>query len=89
MDLSSFTIGILIGAVGVFATGFLRKAGEDLYVLIKRRIKPERLESDVPQVVVNLHGNGPVNSQYLLPATVDHTSSVTFSEIVKERGRRD
>tara|TARA_R110001599_G_scaffold337246_1_gene555511 strand:- start:3399 stop:3947 length:549 start_codon:yes stop_codon:yes gene_type:complete len=78
MDSLSFVIGILIGAVGLFATGFLRKAGEDLYSMIKSKVKPENLESSMPQVVINLHGNETPDTSELLPATVDHTSRVNF-----------
>ncbi|MDP1573261.1 MAG: hypothetical protein Q8M09_14545 [Pseudomonadota bacterium] len=83
MDMSSLTIGILIGAVGVFATGFLRKAGEDLYALIKNKVNPGSPESHAPQVVVNLQGNALRNYEELLPVTIDHTSSITYLEIEK------
>jgi hypothetical protein len=37
---SSFLIGLVVGAIGAFATGFLQKAGEDTWIQLKRRLLP-------------------------------------------------
>jgi hypothetical protein len=36
----SFLIGLVAGAIGAFATGFLQKAGEDTWLQLKRRLFP-------------------------------------------------
>ncbi|MCK5161425.1 MAG: hypothetical protein KAQ99_07620 [Candidatus Aureabacteria bacterium] len=83
MDISSLLIGILIGAIGVLTTGFLRKAGEDLYYWIKGKINPEAMDKKLPQVVVNLQGNNSSNLKDFSPVEVDHTSNITFYDIEK------
>lgn len=83
MDITSLLIGIIIGAIGVFLTGFLRKAGEDLYHWIKVKINPKAKDGILPQVVVNLQSNGPDNLKNLLPSEIDHTSNVTYDDIEK------
>lgn len=39
-DLVSFLWGILIAAIGIVLTGFLREAGRELWHAIKRRLNP-------------------------------------------------
>lgn len=81
MDLSSLIIGMLIGAVGVFATGFFRKAGEDLYSAFKGKVSPNSIKSSAPQVIVSFNGKEAGNTENLSPVTIDHTNNITFSEI--------
>lgn len=57
MDTSSLFIGVVIGIIGAFGTGFLKKAGEDLYSLLKAKINPKSTATVTPQVVVHLHDN--------------------------------
>lgn len=40
----SFVGGVILGGVGAFATGFLKKAGEDAWSALKRRISPPEPE---------------------------------------------
>jgi hypothetical protein len=55
MDISSLFIGVAIGIIGAFGTGFLKKAGEDLYSLVKAKINPKSTATVPPQVVVHLY----------------------------------
>lgn len=44
MSWGSFVFGVVLGAAGMLATGFLRAAGSDLYQYLKKRINPPPLE---------------------------------------------
>jgi hypothetical protein len=45
LDPNSFTLGAVVGIVGAFGTGFLKKAGEDFYSWVKNKIHPKLPES--------------------------------------------
>ena len=89
MDTSSLIIGVVIGIIGAFGTGFLKKAGEDLYSLLKAKINPKSTATVTPQVVVHLHDNrGDTQAESTLPAkfapaTVERLSQVSFDDIEK------
>lgn len=40
-DWPSFVWGLAIGALGAFFTGFLKKAGEESWLMLKKRLFPE------------------------------------------------
>lgn len=87
MDTSSLFIGVAIGIVGAFGTGFLKKAGEDLYSLVKVKINPKSTATATPQVVVHLHnGRGETRAESALPvqsapAAIERLSQVSFNDI--------
>jgi len=88
MNKTSFVIGMVIGIIGAFGTGFLKKAGEDLYLLIKSKINPKPANDPPPQLVVHLHENrGESETCYdlpqLAPVTIEHVSRVSFDDIEK------
>lgn len=89
MDTSSLIIGVVIGIIGAFGTGFLKKAGEDSYAFLKSKINPKSTATVTPQVVVHLHDNrGDTQAESTLPAkfapaTVECLSQVSFDDIEK------
>lgn len=87
MDTSSLFIGVAIGILGAFGTGFLKKAGEDLYSWLKTKINPKSTKSLSPQVVVHLHSDREYsNPESTLttksaPAAIERLSQVSFDDI--------
>ena len=63
MNTSSFLIGVAIGVIGAFGTGFLKKAGEDLYSWLKRKINPKSVSTTNPQVIMHLHNSNVTNHE--------------------------
>lgn len=55
MDTSSFLWGAAIGVVGAFATGFLKKAGEDSYSWLKKKINPMSEESSASHLIIHMN----------------------------------
>jgi len=58
MDISSFLLGIAIGAVGFFSTGFLKKAGEDAYSWVKKKINPKAGDPPTSHLVIHMNSEG-------------------------------
>lgn len=89
MDKSSLFIGVAIGIIGAFGTGFLKKAGEDLYSSLKGKIYPKSAAAATPQVVVHLHDDRGGNQAefvipaQLAPAAIERLSQVSFDDIEK------
>lgn len=89
MDTSSLFIGVAIGIIGAFGTGFLKKAGEDLYSFIKAKINPKSTAIVTPQVVVHLYDDrGDTQAESKLPtqfasAAIERLSQVSFDDIEK------
>lgn len=89
MDTSSLIIGVTIGVIGAFGTGFLKKAGEDFYSSLKAKINPKSAATVTPQLVVHLHddrGNNQAESELsaqLAPASIERLSQVNFDDIEK------
>jgi hypothetical protein len=57
MDSSSFLWGAAFGGIGVFVTGFLKKAGEDSYSWIKRKINPNAVDPNQSHIVIHMKGD--------------------------------
>ena len=87
MDISSLLLGVGVGILGAFGTGFLKKAGEDSYAWIKRKLNPKSVEHHSPQLVIQLGHEGtnqPADTSLpirLEPATIELVSSFTFQDI--------
>jgi hypothetical protein len=88
MDSTSFVWGVTFGVIGMFFTGFLKKAGEDCYSWVKKKLKPLSLESQFPQMVI-LKAEGAsvtvenATSVISEPATIKRASSLSFDDIAK------
>jgi len=90
LDISSLAIGIAIGIIGAFGTGFLKKAGDDFYSLLKVKINPKATATVIPQVVVRLHNDDRGDTQsdvalpdQLAPAAIERLSEISFDDIEK------
>lgn len=81
MDKSSLIIGIVIGIVGAFGAGFLKKAGEDLYLWIKEKIYPKSISEDKPQVIIHLNDTTNQTTEDLKVISIKKINSLTFDEI--------
>jgi hypothetical protein len=58
MDIKSFIIGVAIGGVVLFLTGFLKKAGEDFYSWAKRKISPKSVEQHSSHMTIHINKDG-------------------------------
>lgn len=83
MDTSSLLIGLTIGIVGAFATGFLKKAGEDLYLWLKGVVNPNSVAESKAQVVFHLHDARNEKPDHLNVIEIEKISQLTFDEIEK------
>jgi hypothetical protein len=89
MDISTLFIGVAIGSIVAFGTGFLKKAGEDLYSFVKVKINPNTVATVPPQVVVHFHDDrGNSQAESVLPAqftpvAIECLSQVSFDDIEK------
>lgn len=89
MEIPSLLLGIGLGVLGAFGTGFLKKAGEDCYGWLKKKINPKAVEQHVPQLIVQLAQNGSTPtgdnspSIRLAPAAIDRVSPLTFQDIAE------
>lgn len=87
MDISSLLLGLLIGGVSAFGTGFLKRAGEDLYASIKRKFSPQGVTVAPPQLVVHFHDDRsdpqlsaiPESDLKLVP--IERLTQVSFADI--------
>ena len=83
MNLSSLLIGIIIGVVGAFGTGFLKKAGEDMYSWIKGKINPNSLAERQSQVVVHLRGAEAEPTDHFDLVSTETLSQISIDDIEK------
>jgi hypothetical protein len=89
MNTSSFIIGIAVGAVAAFGTGFLKKAGEDVYSVLRKRLWPNRQENSTPQVVIHLPAaateasNNEIIHRSLQPTSIERVSTLSYEEIIE------
>jgi len=81
METSSLIIGIFIGILGAFGTGFLKKAGEDSYHWIKKKISPNSISENKPQVVIQLNHDGNEKIDQLSTTNIKRITPLTFDEI--------
>lgn len=58
MDISSFLWGAGIGVIGALATGFLKKAGEDGYSWVKKKVNPKACETPKSHLIVHMKSDG-------------------------------
>jgi hypothetical protein len=56
MDLTSFALGVVVGTIGAFFTGFLKKAGEDAWSWSKAKVFPA---PPVPLAPMRVEGKFP------------------------------
>jgi hypothetical protein len=80
VSFSSLLVGVAIGAVGAFGTGFLKKAGEGLYLWLTNKLWSKPAKS--AQVVIHLDNQDHATEQ-LVPSAIEHISGITFKEIQK------
>lgn len=87
MDISSFLWGAAIGIIGALATGFLKKAGEDAYAWLKKKINPKSAEPSTSHLIVHLDSSQPLNtteaksSETSQHPVIERVSIVTVEEI--------
>ncbi len=87
MDPASFVWGAAIGVIGTFATGFLKKAGEDCYSWVRKRIYPQANEQHSSHLIIHMNNDSaPAKSQSISIADVQHSqvervSTVTLDDI--------
>ena len=87
VDYPSFLGGLALAGIILFATGFLRKAGEDCYAWTKKKVYPSADVQHPPQVsihVKNETGNNELTDTSFVrlePVPIDRVSPVTFEEI--------
>ena len=96
MDVSSFIIGALIGVIGAFGTGFLKKAGEDCYGWLRKKVRPVATSKtghlvvqfkDEAVPVIGLTSNSPLTDvvapgEQLTAREQNLDSGVTLQEII-------
>lgn len=80
MDISSFLWGAALGVIGAFATGFFKKAGEDGYSWVKKKINPKASEVPNPHLIVHVNSERPPNVAASSPL-LERVSSITPDEI--------
>ena len=86
MDINSFIIGAAIAGVAFFFTGFLRKAGEDVYAWIRNWFLPRKLEKSTEspaQVIVQVQSvsAAELQSTNLSPVSVERVHNITYPEL--------
>ena len=82
MDSISFVWGVTFGVIGMFFTGFLKKAGEDCYSLLKKKLKPLSLDSQAPQMVIQVKTDG-ASAAIENVVSGKRVSSLNFDDIAK------
>jgi hypothetical protein len=86
-DITSFVWGIALGVIGAFSAGFLKKAGEDFYARIMKKISPKASDEHAPQVIIQVARNdnvvvsGEALANELEPTSIERISRITFDEI--------
>lgn len=87
MDLSSFLWGALLGVIAALATGFLKKAGEDAYSWVKKKINPNSGETAPSHLVIHMNSDSltgtteGISGAESQPPVLERVSMVTLSEI--------
>ena len=80
-------MGIALGVIAAFGTGFLKKAGEECYSWIRNKVSPKPPAQHSAQVVIHLAGSGSLTTSdeshpaVLEPVSIERVSGVTFEEI--------
>jgi len=88
MDISSFLWGAGIGVVGALATGFLKKAGEDGYSWVKKKINP-KASTPTSHIVIHVDSDGSSGAKLKLSnaeppnSLLDRVSTISLDEINK------
>lgn len=87
-DFTSVVWGVALGALGVFGSGFLKKAGEDCYFWIRDKLGLHRSEHRPTQgqVVIQVTQNDQTSNskplpKHLDPVSIERVSVVDFAEI--------
>lgn len=86
MDITGFLLGVAIGVIIAFGTGFLKKAGEDFYLWLKGKVNPKSVANQAPQVVVHLRDEREIDQAVavqsgLAPASIERLNLVSFDDI--------
>lgn len=87
MDISSFLWGATIGVIGAFATGFLKKAGEDSYSWMKKKINPKSTEPTASHLIIHMNAESGLNTSKGISLSepqrpvVERVSEVTLDDI--------
>jgi hypothetical protein len=87
MDISSFLWGAAIGVIGAFATGFLKKAGEDSYSWAKKKINPKAGEPSASHLIIHMNAESGFNTAEGISLSepqrpvLERVSVVTLDEI--------
>lgn len=88
-DVTSLIWGVALGVIGAFGAGFLKKAGEDFYSWMRKKVGLKIPEQAVaqPQVVIQVTRNDTVTAiveptaNDLSPISIKRVSGITFDEI--------
>jgi len=84
MDTSSLILGLALGIVGAFGTGFLKKAGEDSYSWLKKKVSPKSTLSDEQQVILHIPNANETklqSAEQIQPLKTISSSEVSFRDI--------
>jgi hypothetical protein len=85
MDISSFLWGAAIGVVGSFATGFLKKAGEDSYSWAKKKIDPNSSNMPESHLIIHMNSDVPKTMERSIQngdsSRLERVSQITADEI--------
>jgi hypothetical protein len=86
LDLASVLFGVGIGVLGAFGTGFFKRAGEDAYVWIKKKINPTSVDQHSQQIIVHVAKEPDGLTQVGLTSSpeaklAERIDSITFDEI--------
>jgi type II secretory pathway component PulC len=80
MDISSFLWGAALGVIGALGTGFLKKAGEDGYSWVKKKINPNASEAPKPHLIIHVNSENS-SSTTTSSSLLEQVSSVTTDAI--------
>jgi len=86
-DLTSIAWGVLLGVIGAVGAGFLKKAGEELYLWAKKKIHPRSSESNSSPLAIHINKDGARKSQEETPpdslqsGAIKRISSVSLDDI--------
>ena len=89
MDLTSFLWGIGLGILGAFGTGFLKKAGEECYAWVQKKVNPKAPEHHTPQLIIQLSSEAAdqlvdeSQPTHFEPASIERVSPLTFKDIAE------
>ena len=62
MDPISFLWGAALGVIGAFGAGFLKKAGEDCYSWVRKKINPKAVEPHPPHLIIHMNNESVSNT---------------------------